>query len=61
MAPPKLTRKALEERLRAEFPEMFNAESGYTLEKLWFGGCPGRAGTITRGRCARAARSPARP
>ena len=42
MAPPKLTRKALEERLRVEFPEMFNAESGYTLEKLWFGGCRAR-------------------
>ena len=39
MAPPKLTHKELEDRLRAEFPEMFNAESGYALEALWFGGC----------------------
>jgi uncharacterized protein (TIGR00369 family) len=38
MAAPKLAHKDLEERLRAEFPEMFNAESGYTLEALWFGG-----------------------
>jgi uncharacterized protein (TIGR00369 family) len=39
MAAPKLTRKQLETLLRAEFPEMFNAESGYALEELWFGGC----------------------
>jgi uncharacterized protein (TIGR00369 family) len=39
MAPPKLSHKELEGRLRAEFPEMFNAESGYALEALWFGGC----------------------
>lgn len=39
MAAPKLTHKELEDRLRAEFPEMFNAESGYVLEALWFGGC----------------------
>lgn len=39
MATPKLTRKALETLLRAEFPEMFNAESGYALEDLWYGGC----------------------
>jgi uncharacterized protein (TIGR00369 family) len=39
MAAPKLTRKKLEALLRAEFPEMFNAESGYALEKLWHGGC----------------------
>lgn len=38
MAPPKLTHKELEDRLRAEFPEMFDAESGYALERLWFGG-----------------------
>jgi uncharacterized protein (TIGR00369 family) len=37
--PPKLAHKELEDRLRAEFPEMFNAESGYALEALWFGGC----------------------
>ncbi len=39
MAAPKLTRKKLEALLRAEFPEMFNAESGYALEELWHGGC----------------------
>ncbi len=39
MGPPKLTRKELEARLVAEFPEMFNAESGYALEALWYGGC----------------------
>jgi uncharacterized protein (TIGR00369 family) len=38
MAAPKLTRKELEARLTAEFPEMFNAESGYAIEKLWHGG-----------------------
>lgn len=38
MAAPKLAHKELEDRLRAEFPEMFNADSGYALEKLWFGG-----------------------
>jgi uncharacterized protein (TIGR00369 family) len=39
MAAPKLSRKKLETLLRAEFPEMFNAESGYALEELWYGGC----------------------
>jgi len=39
MAAPKLSRKKLETLLRAEFPEMFNAESGYALEALWHGGC----------------------
>lgn len=39
MAAPKLTRKKLEALLRAEFPEMFNARSGYALEMLWHGGC----------------------
>lgn len=39
MAAPKLTRKALESLLSAEFPEMFNPESGYALEDLWYGGC----------------------
>jgi uncharacterized protein (TIGR00369 family) len=38
MAAPKLTRKELEARLTAEFPEMFNPESGYAIEKLWHGG-----------------------
>jgi uncharacterized protein (TIGR00369 family) len=39
MAAPKVTRKKLEALLTAEFPEMFNAESGYALEALWYGGC----------------------
>jgi uncharacterized protein (TIGR00369 family) len=39
MAAPKLTRKELEERLRAEFPEMFNATIGYDIEEVWHGGC----------------------
>lgn len=39
MAAPKLTRQELTELLRAEFPEMFNAESGYAIEKVWHGGC----------------------
>ena len=39
MAAPKLSRKKLEALLRAEFPEMFNAESGYAIEALWHGGC----------------------
>src|ERR1700732_5087996 len=39
MAAPKLTRKELTELLRAEFPEMFNSESGYQIEKVWHGGC----------------------
>ena len=39
MAAPKLTRKKLETLLSAEFPEMFNAESGYALERVWHGGC----------------------
>lgn len=39
MAAPKLMRKQLETLLRAEFPEMFDAESGYALEDLWYGGC----------------------
>jgi uncharacterized protein (TIGR00369 family) len=39
MAAPKLTRKKLEALLRAEFPEMFNVQSGYALEALWHGGC----------------------
>jgi uncharacterized protein (TIGR00369 family) len=38
MAAPKLSRKELEARLTAEFPEMFNPESGYAIEKLWHGG-----------------------
>ena len=38
LAAPKLTRKELTELLRAEFPEMFNNESGYAIEKVWHGG-----------------------
>ena len=38
MAAPKLPRKELEARLTAEFPEMFNSESGYAIEQLWYGG-----------------------
>ena len=39
MAAPKLTRKELEKRLRAEFPEMFHPTSGYVIEDVWRGGC----------------------
>ena len=39
MAAPKLTRKKLETLLSADFPEMFNSESGYALERVWRGGC----------------------
>ena len=39
MAAPKLDRQELTKLLRAEFPEMFNAESGYEIEKVWHGGC----------------------
>ncbi len=39
MAAPKLSRKELEELLRGEFPEMFNAASGYAIEEVWRGGC----------------------
>src|SRR5579864_9197270 len=38
MAAAKLTRKELTELVRAEFPEMFNSESGYAIEKVWHGG-----------------------
>lgn len=38
MAAPKLTRKELEARLTAEFPEMFGPKGGYAIEKLWHGG-----------------------
>jgi len=37
-AAPKLTAEELERLLRAEFPEMFNAESGYRIEDVWLGG-----------------------
>ena len=39
MAAPKLTRKELVERLRAEFPEMSNAMGNYEIEEVWYGGC----------------------
>lgn len=39
MATAKLTRKELMDLLGAEFPEMFNAKSGYAIEKVWHGGC----------------------
>jgi uncharacterized protein (TIGR00369 family) len=38
MAAPKLERQELTRLLTAEFPEMFNAESGYAIEKVWHGG-----------------------
>jgi uncharacterized protein (TIGR00369 family) len=38
LAAPKLTCKELTELLRAEFPQMFNSESGYEIEKVWHGG-----------------------
>jgi uncharacterized protein (TIGR00369 family) len=38
MVAPKLTRKKLAALLGAEFPEMFNAESGYALEEVRHGG-----------------------
>lgn len=39
MAAPKLSVKELERLLRAEFPEMFNVQSGYVIEEVWHGGC----------------------
>ena len=39
LAPPTLSRKALVAHLRAEFPQMFHAKSGYEIEALWQGGC----------------------
>jgi uncharacterized protein (TIGR00369 family) len=39
MAAPKLTRKELVERLRAEFPEMSNAMGNYEIEEVRYGGC----------------------
>jgi hypothetical protein len=57
MATPKLTRKELTELLRAEFPEMFNAESGYQIEKVWHGG----AVVSTAPRCGPAAHCRAQP
>jgi uncharacterized protein (TIGR00369 family) len=39
MAAAKLSRKELNERLRAEFPEMSNAMGNYQIDEVWFGGC----------------------
>jgi uncharacterized protein (TIGR00369 family) len=38
MAAPKLSRKELVERLRAEFPEASHAMGDYIIEDVWFGG-----------------------
>lgn len=37
--PPVLTVAQLTERLTAEFPEAFNADSGLSIETVWHGGC----------------------
>ena len=39
MAAPKLTRKALIERLRLEFPEASHTIGDYEIEDVWRGGC----------------------
>jgi uncharacterized protein (TIGR00369 family) len=39
MAAPALSVKELEQLLRAEFPDMFDPQSGLSIEKLWHGGC----------------------
>lgn len=38
-APPALTAEQLTQRLRAEFPEAFNTDSGLAIESVWHGGC----------------------
>jgi uncharacterized protein (TIGR00369 family) len=38
MAPPKLARKELIERLAAEFPEAAHAVGDFEIEEVWFGG-----------------------
>ncbi len=38
-AVPKLTRKELIDRLRAEFPEASHAMGDYEIEEVWHGGC----------------------
>jgi len=38
-AAPKLTVKELERLLSAEFPEMFNPDSGFAIEAVWSRGC----------------------
>ena len=39
MATPKLTRKELAQRLRAEFPEAAHTIGDYQIEEVWHGGC----------------------
>ena len=39
MAAPKLTRKELAERLRAEFPQAAHTIGDYEIEEVWHGGC----------------------
>ena len=56
MAPPKLTRKELIERLAREFPEAAHAVGDFEIEEVWFGGCRVRR-RLSRARCGRAARS----
>jgi uncharacterized protein (TIGR00369 family) len=36
---PVLSVEELERLLAAEFPQMFNAEGGFTIEDVWHGGC----------------------
>ena len=39
MAAPALTVKELERFLAAEFPQVFNADSGVSIDEAWHGGC----------------------
>jgi uncharacterized protein (TIGR00369 family) len=39
MAAPKLSVKELEHLLGAEFPELFSAQGGLSIEEVWHGGC----------------------
>jgi uncharacterized protein (TIGR00369 family) len=39
MAAAQLSVKELERLLGAEFPEMFNSQSGYVIEQVWSSGC----------------------
>jgi len=38
MAAPKLTLQELERRLTAEFPQMLNPQTGYSIDDVWPGG-----------------------
>ena len=58
MATPKLTRKELAERLRAEFPEGAHTIGDYEIEEVWHGGC--RLRLRYDERACRAARSSGR-